>query len=212
MSNEELALKIKAGDDSLQEKLWEQISDLIAWYVRRYRIRNARICEQLSLDDDDFMQVGYFAMMGAVNDYSEESPYKFTSLLTRHIQSQFDSLTGVRNLASKAKESRNIQKSLLFSASLDYKLGDDEDSSTYGDVIPDPRAAEEYERIEEDDYRQKLRIALDNALQTLPERQEVCVRQFYLDNKTQQQIAEALGISQSYVRSMIQTGLLSMRT
>ena len=38
------------------------------------------------------------------------------------------------------------------------------------------------------------------------------MRQFYLDNKTQQQIAEALGISQSYVRSMIQTGLLSMRT
>lgn len=211
MTNGELALKIKAGDNSLQEQLWEQIKRFVIVQAGRYITLHAERCEQMSLELDDFIQVGYFATLEAIKIYSEESEYNFLTYMGRPLRNQFNELTGFRGLAAKSQRARKQQYAIDNSVGLEASFDSDEDGLSPADVIPDPEAEKALAQVEENDYLKKLSADLEKALGRLPKRQADCIRRHYLNDETQTYIAKTLGISVGYLQSLINTGLVSLR-
>lgn len=213
MTNEELALKIKAGDDSLQEELWLQIKGYVVWQAKRYLLVRGNLHIELGLELEDFIQVGYFAMIAAVKAFPEESEFKFTTYMTRHLLKQFNKLMGLRD--SLSKKSVHAKGCSVNAVSLEDKIGNkingDSGGLTFGETCSDPSAEQALEDIENSDYLEQLRADLNAALKELPEQQAACIRQYYLENDTYAYIAKVLKISGAYVRDLIRKGLLSLR-
>lgn len=59
--------------------------------------------------------------------------------------------------------------------------------------------------------REKQYDLLDKALEALPEEQQTCIRLFFLDRKTYQQISEMTGYSYMQVKSFIQNGKRNLK-
>ena len=71
----------------------------------------------------------------------------------------------------------------------DKAFGSDEDGAELGDVIADSESEEEFERIRE-------KLAIGQAIKKMPELWQRIVLLRYYRDKTQQQTADALGLSQ----------------
>ena len=211
MTNEELVLLIKAGHNSYQEQLWRQVNRFVAGQAGRYCLLHSKRCRSIHLELDDFIQVGYFAMLNAIDAYTEESGYKFLTFLGKHLLNEFQKLTGLRDLSSKSQESRKRQCSIDEPISFETLLDSDDDGLSLANTIPDPQATKALEKVDEDDYLEKLRADLDNALGQLPMKQAEGIRRYYLDNETFTYISKVLGISYSYLQELVRTGLLSLR-
>ncbi len=209
MTNEELSLKIKAGDKSLQGQLWEQIKHFVILKAGRYSFLHADHCRQMSLELNDLIQVGYFAMLEAIEAYSEESEYKFLAFMNFPLQNQFNELTGLRS--SKSKQARDQQQAIDNSVSLEASLNSSDDDLTLSGLIPDPEAEKALAQVEESDYLEKLNADLEKALGRIPKKQANCIRRHYLTDETQIYIAKTLGVSVSNVQGLINRGLLSLR-
>lgn len=214
MTNEELASEIKAGDDSLQEELWLQIKDFIAWLAKKYYYKYSNACTALGLELEDFIQVGYFAMLGAVKTFAEDGGAKFTTHLHYYLTNQFSILLE-RHQQIASKETMAAKMRIKYATSLDAQLKDEDrsktNSYTFLDTYPDPLAEQAFEEVENSDYLEQLRSDLSLALRILPKQQALCIRQYYLENSTQAYIAKTLNKSASYVQGLIRAGLLSLR-
>lgn len=70
MSNEELASRIKAGENTAanMEQLWKQVKDYIAKLSRKYEGES---------ENEDLMQEGFLALYDALAGYDENSGFKF---------------------------------------------------------------------------------------------------------------------------------------
>ena len=209
MTNEELAHQIKAGNDHLQEQLWLQIESFVAQRAYKYATVSADSCSRLGVELNDFIQVGYFAMIDAVKAFPDETEYKFTTFLGYQLRRHFGDLIQVRG--NKSEESRKAFERITGAESLDVPISDDLDSRTLAEMIPDPRAEEAFENVEEQVYLEKLRADLNKALSTLTPRQALCVRQFYLEGKTQAAIAKSLNVTETSVKDRRQAGLAALR-
>lgn len=213
MTNEELVLKIKAGDNSLQGELWLQIKDYVAWQAKRYLLAYDNLHIKLGLELEDFIQVGYFAMISAIKAYPEDCEFKFTTYMFRLLLNEFNCLAGRRGNLSK--KSSYIKKCIVNAVSLEDKVGNktsgDSRELTFGEICPDPSAERALESIEDSDYIEHLRADLNAALRELPEQQAISIRQYYLEEKTQTYISKVLNKSHSQVQTLIREGLISLR-
>lgn len=209
MTNEELAHQIKAGNDHLQEQLWLQIESFVAQRAYKYATVSADSCARLGVELNDFIQVGYFAMIDAVKAFPDETEYKFTTFLGYQLRRHFGDLIHARGRWSE--ESRKTFDGITGAESLDVPISDEQGSHSLAEIIPDPRAEEAFENVEEQLYLEKLRTDLNKALSTLTPRQELCVRQFYLEGKTQAAIAKSLNVTETSIRNRRQAGLAALR-
>ena len=90
-SNEELAARIKAGEESLLPILWGQCRRTVTILAAKYR----GVMEQNAfVDMEDFMQCGYFAMLAAVEAYDPEKGYKFSSYMNFKYKKQVYEMFG----------------------------------------------------------------------------------------------------------------------
>lgn len=165
MTNEELAHQIKAGNNHLQEQLWLQIKSFVAQRAYKYATVSADSCSRLGVELNDLIQVGYFAMIDAVKAFPDETEYKFTTFLGYHLRRHFGDLIQVRGKWSK--ESRQTFENIAGAESLDAPINDELNSFAFGETLPDPRAEEALENVEEQLYLEKLRSDLNKALSTL---------------------------------------------
>jgi DNA-directed RNA polymerase specialized sigma subunit len=76
MTNEELAIKIKAGELECAGQLWEQAKLLVCMLCNRFYGLHTDACRSAGVDADDLCQEGYFALMDAVDAYDEAGKYK----------------------------------------------------------------------------------------------------------------------------------------
>ena len=123
MSNEELALRIQAGETEYMVDLWEAVHPLLAKLVQPYLERAAR----MRYDMDDLLQEAYFALEGAVQAYDRDKGFAFNTYLN------FQVAKVMRPLLKRW----NGKDRYIFAASLDTPIGDDGDGATLQDVIPD---------------------------------------------------------------------------
>ena len=77
-TNEELAIRIKAGRRDLLPLLWAKNKRSIYLMAVKYR---TIIRQHAFVDLEDFLQCGYFALVGAVEAYNPAKGWKLSAYL-----------------------------------------------------------------------------------------------------------------------------------
>lgn len=182
MTNEELVVLIQAGERDRLPELWEQVERFVARQANRLLIALGDRAAVYGLEFDDLYNSGYIALVRAVELYDPEPGMPFIGLLALCLKTAFAETGGWRT---------SKRDPLTKSTSLDapVKAGaDDGDKATFGDFIPDTRALQELQDVEEREYQEQLHAALERALGTLEADEEATIRARYYQGRTLEEI------------------------
>ena len=186
-----LIARMDAGDESVRRTLIERNLRLVAYIARRF--------ENTGINIEDLISIGTIGLIKAVNTYRSDKNIKLATYASRCIENEI--LMHLRKTAPQKSE-----------VSFDEPLNTDWDGNelllsdvlgTDGDIVMRP--------LEDDVDHQLLRQALGR----LPEREKqiVCMR-FGLggrQEKTQKEVADIMGISQSYISRLEKRIMLRLR-
>ena len=191
MSNEELAAAIRAGERGRIMELWGQ--------VRRFALQQARRRVYLGRGGvtlEDLEQAAFLALLDALEGWRAEAG-KFLTWYGLRLKAAFTAATGQRT-------QRDRLDPLDRALSLEAPVGDEDDTLTLADAIPDPQAAETLERVGVWD-------TLHKAMEELPEGQREEIRRRYWMNQTTAEIAAATGTQEKEVRKLEAAALKALR-
>lgn len=161
MSNEELAIAIQQGEEGRTLELWEQVNGLVKRKAMQIMTALQLSGNPRGVEFDDLYQTGYLAMVAAVETYSPERG-AFSTWFMFHLKTAFAEATGYRTKNGRCEP-------LNTAASLDRPVQPDEpDGGTLGELVPDSRAADAIENVEESVYHEQLHKAIDGAISELP--------------------------------------------
>lgn len=181
MTNEELVALIQAGERDKLPELWEQVERFVA--LQANRLLHAMGPDKAALagvEFGDLYNSGYFALVDAVERYDPAQGMQFIGLFALRLKSAFAEAGGWR---TSKRDPLNSAKSM------DARLKeDDEGSGAFGDFIPDPRAAQALQDVEEQQYQEQLHAALERALGTLEDDEEAVIRARYYQGRTFEEI------------------------
>ena len=173
--------RLAKGEKEAKQALIEHNLRLVIYIARKYESSN-------NLNNtEDLISIGTIGLIKAINTYNPEKNIKLATYASRCIENEI-----LMHLRHQNRRKQEI--------SLDEPLNIDHDGNellisdiigTQGDII--------YETIEKDINKNLL----EYAMTTLSERERVIIQMRYgLSNgleQTQKQVAQALGISQSYI-------------
>jgi len=176
---ERLVQTLHTGDDGVRAILIEHNLRLVAYIARKF--------ENTGIGIEDLISIGTIGLIKAVNTFDPSKKIKLATYASRCIENEI--------LMYLRRNSRQRQE-----VSLDEPLNTDWDGNEL--LLSDVLGTEDdavYRAIEEDVERQLLR----SALTKLPGREQKIMRlRFGLEGgqgRTQKEVADALGISQSYI-------------
>lgn len=201
MTNEEMAIRIKAGESDLIEALWEQNKRLIHWKANGLFIKYRERCIKAGVEYDDIMQVAFLALCNAIRDFDPSTGYKLMTYLNFPLRNGFSTLIGIRN------RGRNPLNDYV---SLNIVIGE-EGTTELVELQLDPESETPFEAVLEDLYNIELRNALENSLSKLPPKQAIAIRGRYFDGKTQKDIAAETGITHQNVHNLQRDGFTRLR-
>ncbi len=175
----ELLARLPEGDLAVRQTLIERNLRLVVYIARRF--------ENTGIHIEDLISIGTIGLIKAVNTFCPEKNIKLATYASRCIENEI--LMHLRKTAQQKGE-----------VSLEEPLNTDWDGNAL--LLSDILGTEEdavMRPIEEDVDRQLLR----KAISMLSRReQEIIVLRFGLDGReeqTQKEVADRLGISQSYI-------------
>lgn len=197
MTNEQLAEAIQTGDRSKILPLWEQ--------VRRYahdraykwfRATNGRGGQTVQ----DLEQEAFLALLEALEGWDEKAG-PFLPWYSLRLKAAFTAATAQRT-------QRDRKDPLQDCLSLDAPLTDREgDPFTLEDTIPDQRAEDDLESVEERDRQTAIRRVL-NSLQA--DQRRVILLRYYHD-MTREQTAQRLHLTKTRANTIEQKALRLLR-
>lgn len=199
MTNEELAIKIKAGQRELIPQLWGQIERLCALHANRVSrsLPSTAVC-----DFDDLHQCGFLALLKAIEYFDPDSGYSFTTYFAHCHQAAMAAATGFRTAKQKRDPTR-------FARSLDAPISDDSEV-TLGEVTADSR--DPIEALENEMYNEAARKAIQSLFTLLTENERKVIEEHYLEGKHYVKIAEDLGLTRQQVNRLKDMAFRKMRT
>lgn len=198
MSNEELAIAIQQGDQGRTLELWEQVNGLVKRKAMQIMTALKLSGNPRGVEFDDLYQTGYLAMVAAVETYSPERG-AFSTWFMFHLKTAFAEATGYRTKGGRCEP-------LNTATSLDRPVQPDEpDGGTLGELVPDSRAADAIENVEESVYREQLHKAIDGAISELPPGNA------QWDDMTLSAVGEVMGKSPERTRQMESKGIRELR-
>ena len=201
MSNEELAIAIQQGDQGRTLELWEQVNGLVKRKAMQIMTALKLSGNPRGVEFDDLYQTGYLAMVAAVETYSPERG-AFSTWFMFHLKTAFAEATGYRTKGGRCEP-------LNTATSLDRPVQPDEpDGGTLGELVPDSRAADAIENVEESVYREQLHKAIDGAISELPPGN---AQLRYWDDMTLSAVGEVMGKSPERTRQMESKGIRELR-
>ena len=182
---------LERGDEGAKQKLVEHNLRLVVYIARRF--------ENTSINLEDLISIGTIGLMKAVSTYRLEKKIKLATYASRCIENEI--LMYIRKTANQKAE-----------VSLDEPINLDCDGNEL--LLSDILGTEEdmiLRPLEEDVDRHVLR----QARKTLPPReQEIVYLRFGLEGRkemTQKEVAQEMGISQSYISRLEKRILLRLR-
>lgn len=177
MTNEELVALIQAGERDRLPELWEQVERFVA--LQANRLLHAMGPDRAALagvEFGDLYNSGYFALVDAAERYDPEAGAKFITWFALRLKSAFAEVCGWR---TSKRDPLNSAKSL------DARLKEgDEDSGAFGDFIPDPKAAQALQDVEDGIQRDYTRQAVRQALEQLPTEERLAIKARYYEGQT----------------------------
>ena len=183
MTNEELALQIRAGERGRITELWARVRRFALWRARRWAA---------------------FGRGVTVDDLEQEAFIALLSVYALRLKAAFTAATGRRT-------QRDRLDPLDRALSLDAPLNDDPDADTLEAVVEDPAGAAAIEEAEAHSDHQQLHGILDHALGALPAEQREVVRRRYYRGQTVAEIATATGVPEKEVRKLEAAALRVLR-
>ena len=177
---EQAALEaLERGDENAKQTLVEHNLRLVVYIARRF--------ENTGINIEDLISIGTIGLMKAVGTYRLEKKIKLATYASRCIENEI--LMYIRKTANQKTE-----------ISLDEPINMDGEGNELllADILGTDEDA--ISRPLEEDVDKKV---LRQALETLPPReQEIVFLRFGLEGRrelTQKEVAQAMGISQSYI-------------
>ena len=175
----ELVGQLCNGDKEVRDKLVEHNLRLVVYIARRF--------ENTGVDLDDLVSVGTIGLIKAVNSFNAEKNIKLATYASRCIENEI--LMHLRRTV-KLKSEVSFDEPLNTDwEGNELMLGDV--MGTDGDVV--------YKKIENGVETELLSIALDRLNSREREIMELRYGLKGGDEKTQKEVADLLGISQSYI-------------
>ena len=188
---QDMIARLEAGDEIAKSTLIERNLRLVVYIARRF--------ENTGIGLEDLVSIGTIGLIKAVGTYRSDKKIKLATYASRCIENEI--LMYIRKIGAQKTE-----------VSLDEPINMDCDGNelllsdilgTDGDMILRP--------MEDQVDRQLLREALGR----LPEREKsIMVLRFGLEGrreKTQKEVAEMMGISQSYISRLEKRIMLRLR-
>ena len=175
----ELIARMDSGDETVRQTLIEHNLRLVAYIARRF--------ENTGINIEDLISIGTIGLIKSINTYRSDKNIKLATYASRCIENEI--LMHLRKTASQKVE-----------VSFDEPLNTDWDGNEL--LLSDILGTEEDTVLRpiEDDVDRQL---LSRALAKLSERErEIITLRFGLgggEEKTQKEVADLLGISQSYI-------------
>lgn len=166
-SNEELAQMVKSGERDRLIELWQQVRRMAMKEAVRWAAYHSN-----GVELDDLEQSGFIACMRAVSSFDSAAGAKFSTWYHRILRTEFEAATGRRT----EKQRRDP---LDAAVSLDVPVGEDEESTTLGELQEDPCAAQALEDVEERMQQERLHAALRAAIVTLPPNLQAVIWRHY---------------------------------
>lgn len=200
MTDEELVMKAKTGDESALVSLWKQKRGLVYTLARKRYTPLFDCGNTRGVDMDDFMQCGFIALMRAVNYYDPGKQFAFSTYLGNTTKTEFDYLLRTRD-HSKIDVLDNA-------ISLDTPLSVDDDL-TAESLVEDPIDC--IAEIEDRVYQQQQHEAIEKALKKIPEKQGTALKLRYYDNLTIHDIGRSMGLTYNQVRNVLKYAFINAR-
>ena len=188
---QEMILRLENGDENAKQRLIERNLRLVVYIARRF--------ENTGVGLEDLISIGTIGLIKAVGTYRSEKNIKLATYASRCIENEI--LMYIRKISAQKAE-----------VSLDEPINTDWDGNEL--LLSDILGTEEdmiLRPMEALVDRQLLREALGR----LPEREKsIMVLRFGLEGrreKTQKEVAELMGISQSYISRLEKRIMLRLR-
>lgn len=188
---QELLQKMAQGDLDARNQLIEHNLRLVAHIIKKYYTQNG--------DQDDLISIGTIGLIKGVSTFKPDKNVRLATYASRCIENEI--LMYIRKIASHKSD-----------VSLDEPINTDWDGNELhlGDVLgTEPDAVS---RPLEDDVDLRL---LREALDQLPDKEQTIVKLRYGigggREKTQKEVADILGISQSYISRLEKRIILRLR-
>lgn len=191
-TNEDLAVKARAGDPDALLRLWHQVRRFATWKARGYIRRGA--------NPDDMEQAAFEALLLAVQGFDTDKGV-FIGFYGFALRSAF------RTAIYGGRTEKHQRDPIHTAISLDAPAGDDEDNDPLSDLIPDEMSEVAFCDVELDE----LSSAIRNALDALPERERQVILLHYWNGLTQAQAAQALSLSETEARRLEKSALRKLR-
>lgn len=190
-SNEELAVKIQAGQAGYMPMLWEQVQAFVRLQAARWL--RAWQSSRPILEFDDLYQCGYPAMCEAVKTYQADKNMTFIGWLSNYLHTEFSREVGCRTQKQR-------QDPLANSISLDAPLGGETEDMTLGDTVADQK--DQYAAAEADMYNKQLQEIVGEAVDNLPQREQKVLHLRYWEDMTLRRAGECIGVGPERVRQI----------
>lgn len=197
MSDEELAQAVRSGAAELMPALWERVRGLIAYKARGV----GPYLERCGLTVDDLVQEGYFSLLRALEHYDPEKG-RFIPFLSSTLEQDQWGL-----VCRPAVQRRPLNSAVSLDAPMTGEDGGD--GAALMDVVSAPCGA--LDEMEERIYREQLWAALERALDRIPEERAAAVREFYLEGRSLQEIADRHGVDRSRAARHKREGIAVLR-
>ena len=188
---QQMLARLADGDEDARQTLIERNLRLVVYIARRF--------ENTGINIEDLISIGTIGLIKAVGTFRADKNIKLATYASRCIENEI--LMHIRKISGQKTE-----------VSLDEPINTDWDGNelllsdvlgTDGDTVMRP--------MEDDVDKQLLR----DALSRLPEReQQIVTMRFGLGGrkeKTQKEVAELMGISQSYISRLEKRIMLRLR-
>lgn len=204
MSNEELAIPAQQGDKRALFDLWHNVQKLMYLLCsKKYSSLSQNYIFSKGITLDDMKQESYFAFLQAVKAYKTDGEYKFTSYINFYLKNSF------RRIFSQGNYK---QDSLSESISLNIPIGEDKNIELL-DTLEDSTIQETFDSVIDKEYTKELHQALDKAMKWQCSSKECdIINMRYYQNKTQKEVSQFLGVSDSCIGQLEQNAYKKLRT
>lgn len=175
MNNEELVAEVQSGARERLPELWAQVEKFVDMKAGQ-QVRTLKGVGGVEVED--LRQSGFLALVTAADTYDPAAGKAFVGWLAWHLQSEFAVAGGYRSI----KQGRDP---IHRAGTLDAPTrGDDlNDGDPLAELLPDPAAEAAFEAVEDRDWLDRIRAAVDIALAQLPEDQRTAVREKFWDGR-----------------------------
>ncbi len=188
-----LLKKLEEGDENARNMLIEHNLRLVAHIAKKYTVSPQ--------DSDDLLSIGTIGLIKGVSGYASNKHTKLSTFLAKCIQNEI-----LMHLRSTKKLQREV--------SLNDVLGGDSEGNeiTFIDIISD----DEQQVINEVATRLQIKALYEKIGNVLDRREHYIITARYglcgKTEKTQNEIAEELGISRSYVSRLEKKAIEKLRS